>query len=71
MIQILTLGDAAKMLKCSKATVSRAAHNVGVGYVAGTRLMGFAKDDIARLRPAIHETPGNPTWIARSRRRKR
>lgn len=71
MIQILTLGDAAKMLRCSKATISRAAHNVGVGYMAGVRLMGFAKEDIPKLRPAIHETSGNPNWIARSRRRKR
>ena len=71
MIQILTLGDAAKVLQCSTATVSRAAHSVGVGYVAGARLMGFNKTDLPKLRPAIHKTAGNPDWIARARRRKR
>jgi hypothetical protein len=70
MIHILTLADVAKLIGCSKATVSRAAHTAKVGFVAGNRLMGFTKDDIVKIKPYVHETAGNPDWIALKRKRR-
>ena len=68
MIHILTLADAAKLIGCSKATISRAAHTADVGFVAGNRLMGFTRSDVAKIKPYVHETPGNPDWIALKRK---
>lgn len=57
--------QAAEKLGCSAKTVARAAKKGGVGiYFVGGRLAALAPADLARLRPLIHETSGNPQWIA-------
>lgn len=55
----------AESLECGSATVRRAAKRAKVGiYVAGGRLVALSPADIEALKPYIHETSGNPNWIA-------
>jgi hypothetical protein len=45
---------------------------VGVGIMAdGTTLVAVAVQDLALLKPHIHETSGNPVWIAAGKAAKR
>ena len=57
--------QAAAKLGCSAKTISRAAEkaNVGIRFIGG-RLAALAPADLAALRSMIHETSGNPNWIA-------
>jgi hypothetical protein len=71
MIRVLTLNEAAKIIGCSKATVCRAANKANVGFVAGNRLMGLTREDVASLRKYVHDTAGNPDWIAGRRKPRR
>lgn len=71
----LSMKSAAKRLGCSPPTVRRIAKARGVGILAdGTTLVAVAVNDLPLLKPHIHETSGNPLWIAAGkakRRRKR
>lgn len=60
--------EAARRLGCSPITVSRVArqHRIGI-IVEDGRLAALAMSDLLRLRPLIHESPGNPVWIAAGR----
>lgn len=62
----LTSNEAAKKLGCSVKTVTRAARraNVGVFVHGGNRLAALHPADLAKMRSVIHETAGNPVWIA-------
>lgn len=68
--------QAAAKLGCSEKTISRAARRSGIGiYFIGGRLAALAPTDLTALRSVIHETSGNPNWIAagqaaKKRRRK-
>lgn len=67
--------QAAEKLGCSVTTISRAARRSGVGiYFVGGRLAALAPTDLVTLKATIHETSGNPNWIAgiqpKKRRRK-
>jgi transposase len=64
--------QAAEKLGCSAKTISRAAKraNVGIHFING-RLAALAPSDLAAIRPFIHETSGNPDWIAAAKRPRR
>lgn len=72
----LSMQAAAKRLGCSPPTVRRIAKQQGVGILAdGKRIVAVSVKELTVLRPLIHETAGNPVWIAeakakRGRRRK-
>jgi excisionase family DNA binding protein len=57
--------QAAEKLRCSARTISRAAKkaNAGIYFIDG-RLAALAPSDLAVIQPLIHETSGNPNWIA-------
>jgi len=64
--------QAAEKLGCSAKTISRAAKRSGIGiYYVGGRLAALAPADLTALKPLIHETSGNPNWIAAGRRPKK
>jgi excisionase family DNA binding protein len=67
--------QAAERLGCSAKTISRAAKKAGVGiHFIGGRLAALAPADLLALKTHIHETSGNPDWIATAKpklRRKR
>jgi len=57
--------QAAARLGCSARTISRASKKAGVGiYLVGGRLAALALNDLSVIRKLIHETSGNPNWIA-------
>lgn len=61
--------QAAEKLGCSQKTISRAARRAGVGvYFIGGRLAALAPADLVSLKTVIHETSGNPDWIAAARK---
>jgi hypothetical protein len=64
--------QAAAKLGCSAVTISRAAKkaNVGIHFING-RLAALAPADLKALQPFIHETSGNPDWIATRGKRKK
>lgn len=64
--------QAAEKLGCSAKTISRAAKkaNVGIHFING-RLAALAPDDLTAIRPLIHETSGNPDWIAAAKKPRR
>jgi hypothetical protein len=68
----LSMKSAAARLGCSPPTVRRVAKARGVGIMAdGTTLVAVAVQDLALLKPHIHETSGNPVWIAAGKAAKR
>ncbi len=57
--------QAAKQLGCSVKTICRAARRADVGiWLISGRLAALSPADVAALKPHIHETSGNPNWIA-------
>lgn len=67
--------QAAERLGCSAKTVSRVAAKAGVGiHFINGRLAALSPADLTAIKPLIHETSGNPNWIATAKpkvRRKR
>lgn len=55
---------AAKILGCSRSSVCRAAKNYGIGIFTNGRLAALAKCDLNQIKSHVHETAGNPQWIA-------
>lgn len=68
MVDYVSSATAAQQLGVSRRTVSRAAKSRGIGIFVDGRLVAIDPKDIAKIRPFIHATPGNPDWIARSRK---
>jgi hypothetical protein len=67
----LSMQSAAKRLGCSPPTVRRIAKQQGVGILAdGTRIVAVAAHELPILKPFIHETSGNPVWIAAGKTKK-
>jgi excisionase family DNA binding protein len=63
--------QAAQKLGCSAKTISRAAQKANVGiYLISGRLAALAPSDLPAIRAVIHETSGNPNWIADGRKRR-
>jgi hypothetical protein len=61
----LSMESAAKRLGCSSPTVRRVAKRRGLGIqVQGGRIVALALHELPLLKPHIHETSGNPVWIA-------
>ena len=61
----LSMLTAAKRLGCGSATLRRIAKARGVGILAdGSRIVAVAEHELPILKPLIHETSGNPVWIA-------
>jgi hypothetical protein len=68
----LSMAVAAKRLGCSSPTVRRVAKARGVGILAdGTRIVAVAEHELPLLKPHIHETSGNPVWIAAKKKPRR
>lgn len=65
MIEYVSSATAAERLGVSRRTVSRAAHAKGIGIFVDGRLVAIDPRDIEKIKPLLHETPGNPNWIAR------
>jgi hypothetical protein len=64
--------EAAKRLGVAPITVSRVARRTGIGvFVEDGRLAALATTDLPRLQPHIHETSGNPLWIAAAKKKPR
>ena len=64
--------QAAEKLGCSAKTISRAAKKAKVGiHFVGGRLAALAPSDLTALQPFIHETSGNPDWIAAAKKPRR
>lgn len=64
--------EAAKRLGVAPITISRVARRTGIGvFVEDGRLAALATTDLIRLQPHIHETRGNPVWIAQAKKTKR
>lgn len=62
----LTSSEAAEKLGCCVKTVTRAARRAGIGVFVhgGNRLAALHPSDLVRMKAVIHETSGNPLWIA-------
>ena len=61
----LSMEGAAKRLGCSSPTVRRVAKQRGLGIqVQDGRIVALAMHELPLLKPHIHETSGNPLWIA-------
>lgn len=62
----LTSSEAAEKLGCSVKTVTRAARRAGCGVFVhgGNRLAALHPADLIKMKSVIHETSGNPVWIA-------
>lgn len=56
--------SAAKILGCSRSSVCRAAKNYHIGIFTNGRLAAIAQNDLTLIKEKIHETSGNPLWIA-------
>jgi excisionase family DNA binding protein len=57
--------EAARRLGVAPITVSRVARRHGIGIIVEDgRLAALATTDLPLLKPYIHETSGNPNWIA-------
>jgi hypothetical protein len=64
--------EAAKRLGVAPITISRVARRTGIGvFVEDGRLAALATTDLLRLKPHIHETSGNPAWIAAAKKKSR
>ena len=63
--------DAAKKLNTSRPTVCRAAKSLEVGIYVKNRLVALSLADIAKVEKVIHRGPGNPEWIAASKKTER
>lgn len=64
--------EAAKRLGVAPITISRVARRTGIGvFVEDGRLAALATTDLPRLKPFIHETSGNPAWIAQAKAKRR
>lgn len=57
--------EAARRLGVAAITVSRIARREGIGIIVEDgRLAALAITDLQLIKPLIHETSGNPNWIA-------
>lgn len=58
--------ELAHELGISPNTVGRAARRTGCGVYThgGKRLAALHPSDVPKIRAAVHETSGNPIWIA-------
>ena len=61
----LSIEATAKRLGCSPATVRRiaTAHRIGI-RTESSRIVAIPEHDLPTFKPHIHETAGNPVWIA-------
>jgi DNA-binding LacI/PurR family transcriptional regulator len=71
MVEYVTPSKAAESLGVSRSTVSRAARSGGVGVFVEGRLVAISPNDIDKIKPFIHQTPGNPNWIARAQKQQK
>lgn len=69
--EYLTVSEVARRLDCSHRSVGRAAAKHGLGIVAGGRVVAIPAANVPRVKDFIHETSGNPNWIAKAGKRKR
>lgn len=61
----LSMESAAKRLGCSSPTIRRVAKRLGRGIqVQDGRIVALALHELPLIKPHIHETSGNPAWIA-------
>ncbi len=68
----LTSSEAAEKLGCCVKTITRAARRAGIGVFVhgGQRLAALHPADLTRMKAVIHETSGNPLWIAAAAEKK-
>lgn len=64
--------QAAERLGCCAKTISRAARRTGLGiWFVGGRLAALSPTDLVALKSHIHDTSGNPEWIASAKPKRR
>lgn len=66
-----SVAEVASKLGCSLSTVRRAAFaaTCGVRLSSSKRLVALTPDDVVKLRRHVHDTAGNPVWIANKGRK--
>ena len=62
-----TASEAAKVIGCSVATVSRWAERLGIDRRYGNALM-LTKTEVKKIRESWHKRAGNPTFPGKSDR---
>jgi hypothetical protein len=62
--EYMSATTAAKLIGCSRSSVCRAAKNYGIGIFTSGRLAALTKNDLNLIKDRVHETSGNPVWIA-------
>lgn len=68
----LCIETAAKRLGCSRSTVRRVAKSRGYGIQTDNkRIVAVAAHELPLIKPHVHETAGNPVWIAAGKEAKR
>jgi hypothetical protein len=68
----VSMESAAKRLGCSSPTVRRVAKAKGLGIKTEcNRIVALALHELPLLKPHIHETSGNPVWIATRGKKKK
>jgi excisionase family DNA binding protein len=64
-VAYVSMEGAAKRLGCASPTVRRVAKRCGVGIVTErNRIVAIAEHELPLIATRIHETSGNPNWIA-------
>jgi hypothetical protein len=68
-VPYISPSELAIKLGCSPNTIGRAARRAGCGIYThgGNRLAALHPDEVAKVRLCVHETSGNPVWIAAGR----
>lgn len=64
MLEYMTPTQVAERLDANVHSVCRATRALNLGIFAGGRLVAIPPADIPAIRAALHDTPGNPEWIA-------
>lgn len=68
----ISRGEAGRRLGVSPNTVARAARRAGVGiFIENGRLAALSLEDLVAIKPHIHESSGNPDWIAAGRAKRK
>ena len=69
-LECVTSSEIARRLGVGVHTITRAARRQGVGVYSAGRLLGVVEADVGKLKPVIHDCPGNPDWIAAGKGKK-
>jgi predicted XRE-type DNA-binding protein len=58
---MLSPAEIAEQVGVTRQSVSRVARQIGVGVIAGGRLVAVSKQDAIKLKKSLHLRPGKPS----------